>query len=394
MRTKTFLLLTFSFISSFLFGQKIKTNSKTFSSYYISYPSDPISYKYLEYCTLFDLENCRVKIYDTDDKNLSDISVSGNQYTRIRNSSKENYLPLGNLQRVSVDNAEKTGVLVLKVSIGAIAVKSQSIKNQSVFTASNTTPFINTLQATVPLTVELIDGVTKEVIKKEETSTIWKDNDLADLLSSRDKAKVFLATGYPNITDAKRAAKDFLAALAPEITIDLFDVLIRENRIAGYWKAYNRRYKLEAAPTSTLFLDLFKNDDDAKLAGLNASTKRLKEIADGIEKTAYRDGKIAQAARAEVVSLTNSFLQVYKDETNEDIKSAIETNLLAAYIITDEFEKADEMVTLLKSKKKINTNISAIYSQLQAQALAKKKYEADRKDLSATYSQALAFILN
>ena len=264
------LILLMTVISLTANSQKVKVSTQTIDTYFVKYPEEILSYKFLEYKTQIDITNTKMFI-NSDSERISETSINEHIFTKIRNDAKQNYVPIGNLKRT---NASGSGILDANVEIGTMKLDPKAEKSGTAW--ENKFRVFMTLE--VPLKITFKDSYNGEVVKQDTVTIKYENQKLADMIFNRDQLQTLLKTDFPTISAAKEASLVFLKTNAENIPMSVFDALVGNNQIAGYWNSYNKKYKLFLEKTGTLFLNTFKDDKNEKFAEYNKNINRLKEL--------------------------------------------------------------------------------------------------------------------
>lgn len=379
------LILLMTVISLTANSQKVKVSTQTIDTYFVKYPEEILSYKFLEYKTQIDITNTKMFI-NSDSERISETSINEHIFTKIRNDAKQNYLPIGNLKRT---NASGSGILDANVEIGTMKLDPKAEKSGTAW--ENKFRVFMTLE--VPLKITFKDSYNGEVVKQDTVTIKYENQKLADMIFNRDQLQTLLKTDFPTISAAKEASLVFLKTNAENIPMSVFDALVGNNQIAGYWNSYNKKYKLFLEKTGTLFLNTFKDDKNEKFAEYNKNINRLKELSKEIGNYASRENYISKDKLEEVKKISQFLESEIKADTNEDVVTTLQTALLTAYFITDDFTKASQIVDQLNSKGKINPRVNHYLSLMKKLSEDKAKFEENKTHASATYTDTLFNIL-
>lgn len=379
------LILLMTVISLTANSQKVKVSTQTIDTYFVKYPEEILSYKFLEYKTQIDITNTKMFI-NSDSERISETSINEHIFTKIRNDAKQNYLPIGNLKRT---NASGSGILDANVEIGTMKLDPKAEKSGTAW--ENKFHVFMTLE--VPLKITFKDSYNGEVVKQDTVTIKYENQKLADMIFNRDQLQTLLKTDFPTISAAKEASLVFLKTNAENIPMSVFDALVGNNQIAGYWNSYNKKYKLFLEKTGTLFLNTFKDDKNEKFAEYNKNINRLKELSKEIGNYASRENYISKDKLEEVKKISQFLESEIKADTNEDVVTTLQTALLTAYFITDDFTKASQIVDQLNSKGKINPRVNHYLSLMKKLSEDKAKFEENKTHASATYTDTLFNIL-
>lgn len=379
------LILLMTAISLTANSQKVKVSTQTIDTYFVKYPEEILSYKFLEYKTQIDITNTKMFI-NSDSERISETSINEHIFTKIRNDAKQNYLPIGNLKRT---NASGSGILDANVQIGTMKLDPKAEKSGTAW--ENKFHVFMTLE--VPLKITFKDSYNGEVVKQDTVTIKYENQKLADMIFNRDQLQTLLKTDFPTISAAKEASLVFLKTNAENIPMSVFDALVGNNQIAGYWNSYNKKYKLFLEKTGTLFLNTFKDDKNEKFAEYNKNINRLKELSKEIGNYASRENYISKDKLEEVKKISQFLESEIKADTNEDVVTTLQTALLTAYFITDDFTKASQIVDQLNSKGKINPRVNHYLSLMKKLSEDKAKFEENKTHASATYTDTLFNIL-
>lgn len=366
-------------------SQKVKVSTQTIDTYFVKYPEEILSYKFLEYKTQIDLTNTKMVI-NSDNEKISETSINENIFTKIRNDAKQSYLPVGNLKKTG---SSGSGVLDAIVEIGTMNLHSKTSKIGNAW--DNKFRVLMSLE--VPLKITFKDSYNGEIVKQDTVTIKYNNESFANLTYSKDQLKIILNKDFPTIIEAKEASLVFLKANAENIPMSVFDLLVGNNQIAGYWTSYNKKYKLFLEKTGTLFLDTFKDDKNEKYAEYNKVITRLKELSKEIGNSAFKENYISKDKLNEIQKISQFLESEIKPDTIEDVATTLETALLTAYFINDDFEKASQIVEKLKTKRKINLRLNHYLSSMQQLSADKIKFEENKKTSSATYADTLFNIL-
>lgn len=366
-------------------SQKVKVSTQTIDTYFVKYPEEILSYKFLEYKTHIDLTNTKMVI-NSDNEKISETSINENIFTKIRNDAKQSYLPIGNLKKTG---SSGSGVLDAIVEIGTMNLHSKTSKIGNAW--DNKFRVLMSLE--VPLKITFKDSYNGEIVKQDTVTIKYNNESFANLTYSKDQLKIILNKDFPTIIEAKEASLVFLKANADNIPMSVFDLLVGNNQIAGYWTSYNKKYKLFLEKTGTLFLDTFKDDKNEKYAEYNKVITRLKELSKEIGNSAFKENYISKDKLNEIQKISQFLESEIKPDTIEDVATTLETALLTAYFINDDFEKASQIVEKLKTKRKINLRLNHYLSSMQQLSADKIKFEENKKTSSATYADTLFNIL-
>lgn len=366
-------------------SQKVKVSTQTIDTYFVKYPEEILSYKFLEYKTQIDLTNTKMVI-NSDNEKISETSINENIFTKIRNDAKQSYLPVGNLKKTG---SSGSGVLDAIVEIGTMNLHSKTSKIGNAW--DNKFRVLMSLE--VPLKITFKDSYNGEIVKQDTVTIKYNNESFANLTYSKDQLKIILNKDFPTIIEAKEASLVFLKANADNIPMSVFDLLVGNNQIAGYWTSYNKKYKLFLEKTGTLFLDTFKDDKNEKCAEYNKVITRLKELSKEIGNSAFKENYISKDKLNEIQKISQFLESEIKPDTIEDVATTLETALLTAYFINDDFEKASQIVEKLKTKRKINLRLNHYLSSMQQLSADKIKFEENKKTSSATYADTLFNIL-
>ncbi len=379
------LILLMTVISLTANSQKVKVSTQTIDTYFVKYPEEILSYKFLEYKTQIDITNTKMFI-NSDSERISETSINEHIFTKIRNDAKQNYVPIGNLKRT---NASGSGILDANVEIGTMKLDPKAEKSGTAW--ENKFRVFMTLE--VPLKITFKDSYNGEVVKQDTVTIKYENQKLADMIFNRDQLQTLLKTDFPTISAAKEASLVFLKTNAENIPMSVFDALVGNNQIAGYWNSYNKKYKLFLEKTGTLFLNTFKDDKNEKFAEYNKNINRLKELSKEIGNYASRENYISKDKLEEVKKISQFLESEIKADTNEDVVTTLQTALLTAYFITDDFTKASQIVDQLNSKGKINPRVNHYLSLMKKLSEDKAKFEENKTHASATYTDTLFNIL-
>ncbi|KFC24379.1 hypothetical protein [Chryseobacterium sp. FH1] len=362
-------------------SQKVKVSTQTIDTYFVKYPEEILSYKFLEYKTLIDVTNTKIVINSGIEK-ITETSINENIFTKIRNDGKQNFLPIGNLKKTG---SSGSGILDAIVEIGTMNLTSKA--DRSGVAWENKFRIFMTLE--VPLKITFKDSFNGEVVREDMVTIKYENQKFADMIFNKDQLQTLLKTDFTTINAAKEASSVFLKANADNIPMSVFDLLVGSNQIAGYWTSYNKKYKLFLEKTGTLFLGTFKDDKNEKYAEYNKNINRLKELSKEIGNSAFKDNYISKDKLNEIQKISQYLESETKINTNEEVTTTLETALLTAYFITDDFEKASQIVEKLKSKGKINMRLNHYLSLMKQLSDDKARFEENKTHSSATYTDTL-----
>ncbi len=379
------MLITFLLIIISINAQNIKTSVKTKESYFVKYPERVLGYEFLEYKSEIIPDNTVISFL-SDGKPFSEYSINNSNCSLIRTKAKENRLPLGNLLETN-----KTGSGTLHVIVDFQPMKLYS--RQDNVGKPWEQKYRNSFVLDVPLKVTMKNSYNGAIIKEEIITAKYDNVNLAALISEKDEMIGIINSDFANPIAAKQKSFSFLQNNYESIALSVFDNLISNNQIASYWKIYSNRYKLYLERTGTLFFEFFKDEKNTKLAEYNQKISRLTELSDKIGESSFKQNVIAKVMLTEISQISEYLENELKMTENEDIKSALQTNLINTYLITSNFEKAIPVVNNLIAKRKINLRINSRWEALKEFADAKSYFENNKSSLSFTYSETLSKIL-
>jgi hypothetical protein len=382
---KKHLILFLIFASLSAIAQKVKVSTHTLDTYFIKYPEELFSYKFLEYKTQIEIPNTKL-IINSDSEKISETSINENIYTKIRNDAKQNYLPIGNLKQT---HSSGSGVLEAFIEIGTMKLISKTSRYGNAWDNK----FRVSMVLEAPLNITFKDSYNGEIIKQDSARIKYDNEGFADFTYNKDQLKTILKTDFTTLIAGQEAASAFLKTNAENIPMAVFDALIGNNQIAGYWTSYNKKYKLFLEKTGTLFLNTFKDDKNQKFADYNKNINRLNELCKEIGKTAFKENYISKEKISEVQKISQYLETEVKANTNEDIITPLETALLTAYFVSNDFEKGSQIVDKLNSKGKINLRINHYLNLMKKLSEDKAKFEENKTHSSAIYQNNLSFIL-
>ena len=374
----TLLLVTFAIGA---FAQKVKTYSESASSYFIKYPEYAFSYKFLEYKTQIDISNTKM-IVKSDGKPISETSINENNFTKIRNDSKESYLRIGNLEKTTKSGS---GVLDATIKIGDLIADSKMYKSGTAWENK----YRISVFLEVPLHITFKDSFSGELVKEDTLNIKYENLNFSDKVYAKDEMRKLKETDFPTLSEAQEASKAYFTKEASNITMAIFDALIGQNQIAGSWNAFNEKYSITHDNTGTLFVEFFKDKKKKKFAEYNTKTEQLKQLAKDIASIAYKDKYIPKEKLTQIQPLSDYYENEIKLTTNEDVLLALKRNLFISYFITDEFEKAALLVNDIKINPRLNSNIPLIKKLGEDKA----SFEKEKTHSSATYTSKLSYIL-
>ncbi|WP_312389675.1 hypothetical protein [Chryseobacterium sp.] len=383
---KKHLILFLLSISATLFSQKIKFSSEIIDTYFIRYPEDILPYKFIEYKSQIEVSKTKMVIKSEDEK-ISEISINENIFTKIRNDVKGNHLPIGNLQKTK---ASGSGILDEIVEIGTMNLNYHVNKNGR-NSWENKYRILMTLEA--PLKIIFKDSYNNETYKEDTVTIKYQNEEFASLIFNKDHLQTLLKTDFTSINEAKKAAANFLKTNSDNIPMSVFDALLSNNQIAVFWKFYNKKYSLNLEKTGTLFLDTFKDEKNITFLEYNKNINRIKDITKEINNTAFKENYISKEKVNEAKQISKYLENEINKNTNEDIITALQLALLPTYFITEDFEKAAQIVDRLNEKGKVNLKLNHYLSELKKLEQYKIKYQENKSNSSITYTETLDKIL-
>jgi len=387
---KSITTMLFSLFSLFgcmaVHAQKIKVENKTKTSSFVSYPEEPFSYEFLEYKLQINPDNTKIN-FVMEGKELTSVDITAMRTEKIRTDAKNNRLVVGNLQMT-----QKTGAGILLCQVEFLPMTLEGITTKSGNAWENI--FKNSFVLNVPLKVTYSNSFDNKVIEEDTIVAQYVDRGLADLIVERDQLMAQIATTFPNKKDAMLQSLAFLKQNYTSMTLSIFDNLIGHNQIAGFWNRNMTKKQMRFQSTGSLFFTRFKDKNDPKQLEYNEQIDKLILLADDINKSAYDKNKVDKSSFAAVAQIAEYLEKELTGVANEDIKIALQTDLLYCYLIASNFDKAIPVMEELKSKNKLNLKMNGIWEQLPVLAEAKKNFEENKGQLSATYSDALNKMMN
>ena len=364
---------------------KVKTSTKTVDPYYLKYPTTPLPYYFTENYATPTIGDAVMRFY-VNGEQVAQKTAKELRMNKAMTDFESSYFGVGNLVETNKGITNKTGVAELQIHIDEMKVTIETKEGRSVGAAYNM-PFYNTIKLEIPMNAKIVSATTNEVFAEETITTGREDRNLNDLVSNRDEANEFLKKRYASKDEANKEARYFLEKNASNIASPVFYDLIGLQQIIGDWNRLATKYKMKIDRAGVMFITFFKDEKNSDFALYNQKADEIINSIKSIESNYNKNKKIKNSDISSLEAIANFLRERTKGETNEDVKTVLETNALVCDIVSGNFAESIILRDRLVGKEKLNTTLSNIYSELDDQSTAKTNFLKSPNGWSTTYRE-------